>query len=116
VLASALLVIGFAPVAHAQISDDVVKIGVLNDQSGLDADLGGPGSVVAAKMAVADFGDTVLGKRIEVISGDHQNKHLAQVKMPSESKGPWDYYKILATIPGDQAFRPLAEGGCPLVR
>src|SRR5690242_2129220 len=41
--------------------------------------------------------------------------YFAQVKAPSESKGPWDYYRILATIPGDQAFRPLAEGGCPLV-
>jgi len=60
--------------AHAQISDDVVKIGVLNDQTGLYADLGGPGSVVAAKMAVEDFGGKVLGKPIEVISGDHQNK------------------------------------------
>ena len=40
--------------------------------------------------------------------------YFAQVKKPSESKEPWDYYNILATIPGDQAFRPLAEGGCPL--
>jgi branched-chain amino acid transport system substrate-binding protein len=41
--------------------------------------------------------------------------YFAQVKAPSESKGPWDYYKILATISGDQAFRPLADGGCPLI-
>jgi branched-chain amino acid transport system substrate-binding protein len=41
--------------------------------------------------------------------------YFAQVKTPAESKGPWDYYKLLATIPGGQAFRPLAEGGCPLV-
>jgi branched-chain amino acid transport system substrate-binding protein len=41
--------------------------------------------------------------------------YFAQVKTPAESKEPWDYYKILATIPRDQAFRPLAEGGCPLV-
>ena len=74
VLASALLVTGFAHGAHAQISDDVVKIGVLNDQSGLYADLGGPGSEVAARMAVEDFGGSVLGKPIEVVSGDHQNK------------------------------------------
>jgi branched-chain amino acid transport system substrate-binding protein len=40
---------------------------------------------------------------------------FVQVKTPAESKGPWDYYKILGTVPGDQAFRPLAEGGCPLV-
>jgi branched-chain amino acid transport system substrate-binding protein len=41
--------------------------------------------------------------------------YFAQVKTPSESSKPWDYYKILATIPGDQAFRALADGGCPLV-
>jgi branched-chain amino acid transport system substrate-binding protein len=41
--------------------------------------------------------------------------YFAQVKKPSESTRPWDYYKILGTIPGDQAFRPLAEAGCPLV-
>lgn len=41
--------------------------------------------------------------------------YFAQVKQPSESTGPWDYYKMLGVIPGDQAFRPLAEGGCPLV-
>ena len=41
--------------------------------------------------------------------------YFAQVKTPSESTKPWDYYKILGTIPGDQAFRSLADGGCPLV-
>ncbi|MEO8560329.1 MAG: ABC transporter substrate-binding protein, partial [Rhodospirillales bacterium] len=63
-----------ATAAQAQISDDVVKIGVLNDMSSLYADIGGQGSVTAAKMAVEDFGGTVLGKKIEVIFGDHQNK------------------------------------------
>jgi branched-chain amino acid transport system substrate-binding protein len=75
VVASALLLTGVvAQNARAQISDGVVKIGVLNDQTGLYADLGGPGSVVAARMAVEDFGGTVLGKPIEIVSGDHQNK------------------------------------------
>src|ERR1700727_1412525 len=74
-LVSALLVMGLAAhEARAQISDDVVKIGVLNDQNRLYADLCGPGWVVAPKMAVEDFGGTVLGKPIEVVSGDHQNK------------------------------------------
>jgi branched-chain amino acid transport system substrate-binding protein len=41
---------------------------------------------------------------------------LFQVKKPEESTGPWDYYKVLAEIPGDQAFRPLKDGGCPLVK
>jgi branched-chain amino acid transport system substrate-binding protein len=60
--------------ASCQVSDGVVRIGVLNDQSGLYADLGGPGSVVAARMAVEDAGGTVLGKPIEVVAADHQNK------------------------------------------
>jgi branched-chain amino acid transport system substrate-binding protein len=60
--------------AQAQISDDVVKIGVMNDMSGLYADLSGQGSVEAARMAVADFGGTVNGKKIELVSADHQNK------------------------------------------
>lgn len=60
--------------AIAQISDDIVRIGVLNDQSGLYADLGGPGSVVAARMAVEDAGGTVLGKPVDVVFADHQNK------------------------------------------
>ncbi|WFU55198.1 ABC transporter substrate-binding protein [Bradyrhizobium pachyrhizi] len=60
--------------AFSQASNDVVKIGVLNDQSGLYSDLSGPGSSVAAKMAIEDFGGAVLGKPIELISADHQNK------------------------------------------
>ena len=40
---------------------------------------------------------------------------LYEVKAPSESKYPWDYYKLVRTIPADKAFRPLADGGCPLV-
>ncbi len=60
--------------ASAQISDDVVKLGVLNDMSSLYADATGKGSLVAAQMAVADFGGKVLGKPIEVIAADHQNK------------------------------------------
>jgi branched-chain amino acid transport system substrate-binding protein len=75
VLASALAAISLgAADARAQISDNVVKIGVLNDQSGLYADLGGPGSVVAARMAVEDFGGSVLGKPVEIVFADHQNK------------------------------------------
>ena len=56
------------------ISGDVVRIGVLTDMSGLYSDLGGQGSVEAAKMAVADFGGKVMGKNIDVIGADHQNK------------------------------------------
>lgn len=61
--------------AQAQkISDDVVRIGVLSDMSGLYADTAGRGSLESAKMAVEDFGGSVLGKKIEVVWADHQNK------------------------------------------
>ena len=63
-----------AAFAQSKISDDVVKIGVLTDLSGLYADISGKGSIEAVKMAVEDFGGKVLGKPIEVISADHQNK------------------------------------------
>ena len=72
-LSFAFLALGM-PGARAQVSDNVVKIGVLNDQSGLYADLGGPGSVVAARMAAEDAGGSVLGKPIEIVFADHQNK------------------------------------------
>ena len=42
--------------------------------------------------------------------------YLFEVKKPAKLKGPWDYYKLRATIPAEEAFRPLAEGGCPLVK
>ena len=74
-LISALAVIGLASsAAQAQISDDVVRIGVLNDQSSLYADAGGAGSVIAAKMAVEDAGGKVLGKPVDIVFADHQNK------------------------------------------
>ena len=60
--------------ATAQISDDVVRIGVLNDQSNVYADLGGPGSVIAARMAIEDVGAKVLGKPIDILVADHQSK------------------------------------------
>jgi branched-chain amino acid transport system substrate-binding protein len=61
--------------AHAQISGGVVKIGVMNDMSGLYADIGGPGSLVAAKMAVDDYLKSSKSKlKIEIVSADHQNK------------------------------------------
>jgi branched-chain amino acid transport system substrate-binding protein len=63
-----------AATAQGKVSDDVVRIGVLTDMTGYYSDLAGPGSVLAVKMAVADFGGKVLGKPIDVISADHQNK------------------------------------------
>ncbi|MBW6493907.1 MAG: ABC transporter substrate-binding protein [Burkholderiaceae bacterium] len=72
-LVAATFVLG-AGAAQAQISDGVIKIGVLNDMSGLYADIAGPGSVVAAKMAIEDFGAAKKGMKVEVVGADHQNK------------------------------------------
>jgi branched-chain amino acid transport system substrate-binding protein len=60
--------------AHAQLSGDVVRIGLITDMSGLYADIDGAGGAEAVKMAIADFGGKVLGKPIEFVSADHQNK------------------------------------------
>jgi branched-chain amino acid transport system substrate-binding protein len=74
-LISALAIMGLSSsAARAQISDDVVRIGVINDQSSLYADAGGHGSVIAAQMAVEDAGGKVLGKPVDVVFADHQNK------------------------------------------
>jgi branched-chain amino acid transport system substrate-binding protein len=74
-LASVAATAVLAGAAQAQqVSGDAVKIGVLTDLSGVYSDFGGQGAVEAARMAVADFGGKVLGKNIEVISADHQNK------------------------------------------
>jgi branched-chain amino acid transport system substrate-binding protein len=63
-----------AGVAQAQVSDGVIKIGVLSDMSGLYKDIGGPGSVLAARMAVEDSGIEKRGYKVEIVSADHQNK------------------------------------------
>ena len=76
VMVAAALATGMSA-ANAQqgkLSDDVVKIGVLTDMSGVYAEYGGPGAVMAAKMAVEDFGGKMFGKEIQVVSADHQNK------------------------------------------
>jgi len=75
-LSSTLIAVAFlgAGAAHAQISDGMIKIGIMNDQSGTYADLAGPGSVVAARMAIEDFGAAKKGMKVEVVVADHQNK------------------------------------------
>jgi branched-chain amino acid transport system substrate-binding protein len=70
----AMLAVPLAAGAQGKVSDDAVRIGVLTDMTGYYSDLAGPGSVLAVQMAVEDFGKTVLGKPIEVVSADHQNK------------------------------------------
>ncbi len=75
-------ILGLSVLANAAgISNDAVKIGVLTDMSGVYSAIGGQGSVTAAKMAVEDFGGKVLGKPIQILSADHQNKaDLASTK------------------------------------
>lgn len=73
-LAVAMSVVASTGVQAAGISDDVVKIGVLADMGGVYADICGRGCVTAVEMAVEDFGGTVLGKPIEIVSADDQNK------------------------------------------
>jgi branched-chain amino acid transport system substrate-binding protein len=68
------LSLGASAPAHAQISGDVIKIGIITDMSGLYSDIDGQGGVEAIKMAVADMGGAVNGKKIEVLFADHQNK------------------------------------------
>jgi len=70
----ALAAAHFATGAQAQMSDGIVKIGVLNDMSGLYSDITGQGSVFAARQAVEDFGAAAKGLKVEVIGADHQNK------------------------------------------
>jgi branched-chain amino acid transport system substrate-binding protein len=74
VTAAALLAACWSLPAHAQLSGDTVKIGVATDMASLYSDINGPGAVVATEMAIADFGGTVLGKKIELVTADIQNK------------------------------------------
>jgi branched-chain amino acid transport system substrate-binding protein len=72
---------------------------------------------VMAKMKATPTNDPLFGKGY--IRADGRKMHdmyLFQVKTPAESKGPYDYYKLIRTIPGEEAFRPLDQGGCPLVK
>jgi branched-chain amino acid transport system substrate-binding protein len=87
--------------AHAQQpgkTPSTVKIGVLSDMSGLYADIGGPGSVAAANMAVEDFNPASHGMKVEIVSGDHQNKP----DIGSEIARRWfdvDHVNAIADVP-----------------
>ncbi|HVZ07851.1 ABC transporter substrate-binding protein [Rhodopila sp.] len=87
----------------------------------LGADLGADkakasGRAVITRMKAMPVEDSVYGKGSIRADGRKLNPmHLFQVKAPGESRYPWDYYKLIHTIPADQAFRPMSEGHCPLV-
>jgi branched-chain amino acid transport system substrate-binding protein len=75
------------------------------------------GAAVVAKMKSMPTEDALFGKGEIRPDGRHIHPmYLFEVKSPAESKGPWDYYKTRATIPATEAFRPISEGGCPLVK
>ena len=75
------------------------------------------GAAVVAKMKETPSEDPLFGKGQVRVDGRHiHDMYLFQVKEPAESKGPYDYYKVVSTIPADKAFRPLDQGGCPLVK
>jgi branched-chain amino acid transport system substrate-binding protein len=75
------------------------------------------GSVVVSEMKKGPIDDKLFGRVVVRADGRAiHNMYLFKVKAPSESKGPWDYYTLVNTIPADQAFRPLDQGGCPMVK
>jgi len=72
---------------------------------------------VVAKMKSMPTDDKLFGKgEIRQDGRKVHDMYLFEVKKPEESKAPWDYYKVRATIPAAEAFRPLADGQCPLVK
>jgi branched-chain amino acid transport system substrate-binding protein len=90
---------------------------VTNYLKAIDATGSDAAKTVIAKMKATPINDFFARNgRIREDGRMVHDMYLVQVKTPAESKGEWDVYKILATIPGDQAYRPLAEGGCPLVK
>jgi branched-chain amino acid transport system substrate-binding protein len=74
------------------------------------------GTKAVAKMKELPTDDPLFGKGSVRADGRKiHDMYLFEVKKPSESKGPWDYYKTVAETPGNEAYRPLSEGHCPFV-
>ena len=96
-----------------------VYAGLLHYFKALEALGGNPhdGAKVVAKMKELPTDDPLFGKGTIRIDGRKLHPaYLFEVKKPEESKGPWDYYKLVGTTPAEQAFRPLSESACPLVK
>ncbi len=94
-----------------------VYAGALHYLKAVEALKGKDTAQVMAKMKEMPTDDPLFGKgKIRQDGRKIHDMYLFEVKKPAESKGPWDLYEQLATIPADQAFRPLNEGGCPLVK
>jgi branched-chain amino acid transport system substrate-binding protein len=94
-----------------------VYAGVTHYLKAVEALKGDDGTKVIAKMKELPTDDPLFGKgNIRVDGRKIHPAYLFEVKKPAESKGAWDYYKLRATIPAEQAFRPLDQGDCPLVK
>jgi len=94
--------------AFAQYTDGVVKIGVLSDMSSLYSDITGVGSVVAARLAVEDFGAAAKGIKVEIVSGDHQNKP----DVGSNIAGTWfdvDKVDVIVDVPNSGVALAVSE-------
>jgi len=94
-----------------------VYSGVLHYLKAVEAGKTDDGTKVVAQMKKMPTDDPLFGKgSIRADGRKMHNAYLVEVKKPNESKGPYDYYKVRATIPADQAFRPEKDGGCSLVK
>jgi len=94
--------------AFAQYTDGVVKIGVMSDMSSLYSDIGGAGSVAAAKLAVEDFSTAAKGIKVEIVSGDHQNKP----DVGSNIAGTWfdvDKVDVIVDVPNSGVALAVSE-------
>jgi branched-chain amino acid transport system substrate-binding protein len=102
---AALILAGFSINASANISDDVIRIGLITDMSGVYADIDGPGGMEAIKMAIADAGGQINGKKIEILTADHQNK----ADIASAKAREWfDQQKLDLLIGGTNSATNLA--------
>jgi len=94
-----------------------VYAGVLHYLKAVAALKSDDGAKVVAEMKKLPTDDPLFGKgEIRADGRKIHNAYLFEVKKPAESKGPYDYYKLRATIPAAEAFRPLKDGGCSLVK
>lgn len=102
---------------HAGVYSSVLTFLRAANKVGVPANGAPSGAAVVKEMEAAPIDDALFGPT--TIRKDGRAEHamyLFKVKAPSESKGRWDYYTQIATVPADQAFRPMADGGCPLVK
>ena len=111
VLSAAMMTLGLGAAAfsaHAAISNDVIRIGIISDMSGVYSDVDGPAGVEAIRMAIADMGGEVAGKKIELLTADHQNK----ADLASSKAREWfDQQNLDMLIGGTNSATNLAMAG-----